>query len=285
MKKSRFVNAVGYIDDDLITDAIKSTKSSRKSIGIKWVSLAACFAVLLIAAAVAGPMLSGDGNIAPFVDIEDTAHTKKNEITVPDINNEINNIPSAAEKTDPSVNSESTNSSLNGEHHYTASRPYVESTVENENTTLTVHEAFGYVKRYFYKVDEGDFSTYIGGRVISEDKIGEKIADVSVTAGWETWVGTNLTETVPTENLRAEIYSIVDISNDVAVALKFNDKGEALTTTRYYVIMNPNADLTAVEDYIIIKAVPNNYGDEISGEAVADNEIGEVITVKHTAAF
>ncbi len=41
------------------------------------------------------------------------------------------------------------------------------------------------------------------------------------------------------------------IDNNVAVALKFVDKGEAVTTTYYYVIMNPNADLSAVEEYII----------------------------------
>ena len=56
------------------------------------------------------------------------------------------------------------------------------------------------------------------------------------------------------------------VSSDVAVALKFLDKGEAVTTTHYYVILNPNADLSIVEEYIITPIVPNNPGDEMAGE-------------------
>ncbi len=41
-----------------------------------------------------------------------------------------------------------------------------------------------YEKGYFYNVDEGTFSTYVGGKVIAEDKTGDKIADVSVAAAW-----------------------------------------------------------------------------------------------------
>ena len=48
--------------------------------------------------------------------------------------------------------------------------------------------------------------------------------------------------------------------------MKFVDQGEAVTTTHYYVIMNPNADLSAVEDYIIAPIVPNNPGDEMVNE-------------------
>jgi len=63
------------------------------------------------------------------------------------------------------------------------------------------------------------------------------------------------------EQLRGEVYAIRDISRDIAVALKFLDKGDALTTTHYYVIMNPDADLTAVEEYII-PTFHNNHGEE-----------------------
>ena len=101
---------------------------------------------------------------------------------------------------------------------------------------------------YVYRVEEGVYSAYASGKVIEESRIGEKLEDVSVMGGWRnnsagTWISQ--------EQLRAEVYAIRDISREVAVALKFLDQGDALTTTHYYVIMNPVADLTAVADYVI----------------------------------
>ena len=95
-----------------------------------------------------------------------------------------------------------------------------------------------YESGYFYHVAEGVFSTYVGGKVIAEEKLGSKVEDVSVTAGWKNAAG----EWISTENLRGEIYLIDGVSSDVAVALKFLDRSEAVTTTHYYVMLNPNAD-------------------------------------------
>lgn len=193
MKTPRIVTAIGHIDDELVRGATNRTKVVKKNTWIKWGSLAACFAVMLMAVIVALPMMfSGDDPVPPS---------------------------------------------------------------GNE---------FAYEKGYFYNIDEGAFSTYVGGKVITEDKIGNKIADVSVTAGWKN----DSNEWTSTEKLRGEVYAIDGISNDVAVALKFIDKGEAITTTHYYVIMNPNADLTAVEDYIIVPITPNNHGDEMEEEVL-----------------
>lgn len=105
-----------------------------------------------------------------------------------------------------------------------------------------------YEKGYFYSIDQGPFSSYVGGKVIAEDKIGNKISDVLVTAGWKNAAGEWIHET---EKLRGEVYTINGVSNDVAVALKFLDKGEAVTTTHFYVLLNPAADLTPVEAYRI----------------------------------
>lgn len=118
---------------------------------------------------------------------------------------------------------------------------------------------YQYESGYFYQINEGVYSTYVGGKVIAEDKIGNKIADVNLTAGWKDDKGEWKSET---ESLRGEVYAINGVSGDVAVALKFIDKGEAVTTTHYYVIMNPAADLTPVQDYIITPITPNNPGDE-----------------------
>ena len=191
MKTPRISNAVGLIDDDLVIGAANSTKTVNKNNWLKWSSIAACFAILLAAAAITLPMILKGNDPFPPTDTE-------------------------------------------------------------------IGEAV-YEKGYFYNVDDGIFSTYIGGKVIAEDKIGNMLSNVSVTAGWKNNTG----EWIYTEKLQGEVYSINGISNDVAVALKFIDKGEAVTTTHYYVIMNPNADLTPVKDYIIIPISPNNPEDEM----------------------
>ena len=187
MKTPRIVNAVGHIDDDLVSGATRA-KAIKKNVWLKWGSIAACFAIMLMAAVVAVPMMFGGDDPVPPIDNE-----------------------------------------------------------------------YQYESGYFYQINEGAYSTYVGGKVIAEDKIGNKIADVNLTAGWKDDKGEWKSET---EALRGEVYTINGVSNDVAVALKFIDKGEAVTTTHYYVIMNPAADLTPVQDYIIAPITPNNPGDE-----------------------
>ena len=117
-------------------------------------------------------------------------------------------------------------------------------------------------KRYCYSIDAGPFSSYVGGKVIEEQNIGDKIEDVTVTAGW---VDSNQIWSDP-ETLRGEVYAIVGIPTETAAALRFLDRGDAITTTHYYVILNPDADLTAVEAYRIQPIVPNHPGDEMAGE-------------------
>lgn len=284
MKTPRIVNSVGHIDDDLINDAVKSEKSSKKNVWIKWTSLAACFAVVLIVAVVAGPIMSGNRNIAPSVDSGNINPVIDNSATNTSSNIEETSAQANSEEPDISVsNEEITPSESNNETNPPVPNEETQPAVNDETTNLVTNNEFGYESRYFYKVDEGDFSTYIGGKVINKDKLGEKISDVTVTAGWETWVGEKLTETVSTENLQAEVYLINGVSNDVAVALKFIDKGEAVTTTHYYVILNPDADLSSVKEYIIPYSIPGYTSYKTDGEETVVNEIaGEELTVTHT---
>ena len=203
MKTPRIAKAVGHIDDDLVSGANRA-KVVKKNAWLKWGSIAACFAIMIMAAVIAVPlMFGGDNPVVP-----------------PD------NGPG------------------------------------NE---------YQYESGYFYQINEGAYSTYVGGKVIAEDKLGNKISDVNLTAGWKNDKGEWASET---EALRGEVYTINGVSNDVAVALKFIDKGEAVTTTHYYVIMNPNADLTPVKDYIIAPITPNNPGDEGAVNEGAVNEGG-----------
>ena len=148
--------------------------------------------------------------------------------------------------------------------------PHTESTLPEVEIQQTEPENI-LESYYAYNVNSGDFSTYVAGKVISESKIGGKINNVSVTAGWKNRIG----EWISTESLNAEIYEIEDVSSDVAVALKFLDKGEALTTTHYYVIMNPNADLTPVTEYMIAPVTQNNSGEEMANEQ--ENIIEDIV--------
>lgn len=62
MKTPRMANAVGHIDDDLITAAAESKRKAKHNPWLKWGSLAACFALLIIAGTTILPSLfGGDG--------------------------------------------------------------------------------------------------------------------------------------------------------------------------------------------------------------------------------
>ncbi len=123
-----------------------------------------------------------------------------------------------------------------------------DNTAETDNIYQGDTNEVLFYQSYIYVIDTGDFSEYVGGKVIDKDKIGKKLADVTLTAGWKS---TTDGDWLSQEKLRGELYFINGINTNVAVALKFLDEGEALTTTHYYVIMNPNADLSSVEEYII----------------------------------
>lgn len=58
MKTPRIANAIGHIDDDLVSGAAES-KKKKKNHWVKWGSLAACFVVLVIAGAAVLPSLLG----------------------------------------------------------------------------------------------------------------------------------------------------------------------------------------------------------------------------------
>ena len=121
-------------------------------------------------------------------------------------------------------------------------------------------EEIGMYEKYEYSVDAGKYSSYVQGKVISDSRVGGKLEDVTVTAGWVRAEGLPQAEK---EHARAEIYEIEGVSADVAVAIRFIDELEAELTTCYYVIMNPDADLAPVRNYIITyDSYENNDGDE-----------------------
>ncbi len=101
-------------------------------------------------------------------------------------------------------------------------------------------------KEYKYAVDAGEFAAYEMGRVIPAEKVGEKLADVSVTAGWVQW---DVWE--KSEHARGEIYEIKGVPRGTAAAIRFLDPLEAERTDCWYVIIHPEADPAPVREYVI----------------------------------
>ena len=125
--------------------------------------------------------------------------------------------------------------------------PNTPSTGGNEGINAGGYVEGVFEKGYTYSVDEGKYASYVKGKGIADKYVGEKLEDVTVTAGWTDADGKMLSE----EHARAEIYEIEGVSTDTAVAIRFVDELEGENTIMYFVIMNPEADLTPVQPYII----------------------------------
>jgi len=157
MSNKKLSQALGNIGEGYINEAADfAAKKKKISPWLKWSSVAACFAIMLVAALIITPSILGD---------------------------------------------------------------------EYEGS-----------KYYDYGINDGIFSSYIGANVISNEKIGNKLENVKVTAGWKNEEG----EWLDNKVLNAELYEIKGVNSNEAVALKFIDGDEAVSTDDYYVIMHPN---------------------------------------------
>lgn len=159
-------------------------------------------------------------------------------------------------------------------------------------TSKAIVEETALCSVYKYHIDSGKYKNYIAGKVIDNEKVGEKIGSVTVTGGWQ---GTGNTSTK--ETLSADVYYIKGVSDDVAVCLKFNDKGDALTTDHYYVMINTHSDYSAVREYFIgpgsgqtdtdknVPTASNPYYEEISKEQEKTRNKNEFVTERTSAAY
>lgn len=64
MKIPRIAEAIGNIPEELVSDAVTYKRVSKKKAFVRWGSLAACFAVMVVAVALIIPMLSGGAPIS-----------------------------------------------------------------------------------------------------------------------------------------------------------------------------------------------------------------------------
>jgi len=68
MKTPRIADSVGHIDEDLIKSAAESKKKAKHSPWLKWGSIVACFAFVMVAAVIVIPLLQGGD---PGIELDD----------------------------------------------------------------------------------------------------------------------------------------------------------------------------------------------------------------------
>lgn len=150
----------------------------------------------------------------------------------------------------------------------TTSKPVMKETVKAPSTTVAVPETVVSMN-YTYYINSGKYKNYCPGKVVEKDKVGERIGSVTVTGYWEGFGAVSENKTQK-ETLSADAYYIKGVSDDVAVCLKFKDKGDALTTNHYYVVINPKADYSPVIEYIIGGSAPVTAQTPANGDYVTE---------------
>ena len=90
-------------------------------------------------------------------------------------------------------------------------------------------------KRKIAVIHDSRYADYTSLRAIDAAYVGEKLGDTEIKSFWRNYL---LKEDTDTEFLRAEIYEIKGVAPDVAVCIRYLDKGDALTTDHYYTYIN-----------------------------------------------
>ena len=234
MKENEFLDGVSNIEADVVERFVsmdnklqkKANKPKSKGIWLRFGAIAACF-LLIVSVIIAVPMLREDD---PGV------------------------IPGPGTTDNPIVNPPD-NDSVGNEGNSTVVPP--NNGVNGDGNGEIEVELESY---YDFEINGATYIAYIRGKVIDAEKVGSKFESVTVTGGWKNAAG----EWISTEALNAELYEIRGIDSGIAVALKFIDQSEGATTTLYYVMLNSNADLSEVEQYVRDPIVPNNPSDDVA---------------------
>ena len=137
----------------------------------------------------------------------------------------------------------------------TSAPPAEEPMTAAEPAQTPAQAETAFEKQYVYRLTDPVYAGYTPGKVIAPEKVGEKLADATATAGWTYADGTEAAR----EELRCEVFRITGVDPAVAVCVRFLDKGEALTTDHYYVQYDPAAEgIAKISEYIIPTALSDS---------------------------
>ena len=99
---------------------------------------------------------------------------------------------------------------------------------------------------YTYVIVSSTFSDYRLDKVVGEEMVGERLEDAAATGVYVQSDGTILED----ETLRCEIFALTCVDPEIAVCVRFIDRGKGLKTDRYYLLHHPDADMSAIESYL-----------------------------------
>lgn len=101
------------------------------------------------------------------------------------------------------------------------------------------------VEKVVSVIQDNKFHSYSSSRVIDPELVGDRIGEVWVRTCRRNYV-TNTDNEVT--HLRADMYKIKGIGDDVAIALKYKDSVEYLTTTHYYTFVNTSLSVSSLSE-------------------------------------
>lgn len=96
---------------------------------------------------------------------------------------------------------------------------------------------------YTYVIVDSAFSDYRLGKVVGEEMVGERLEDAAAAGVYVQSDGTMQED----ETLRCEIFDLTGVDPEIAVCVRFIDRGKGLSTDRYYLLYPPGADMSAIE--------------------------------------
>ncbi len=109
---------------------------------------------------------------------------------------------------------------------------------------------------WYYDIQDSPYSSYMCGRTIEEDIVGNKIGEVTVKQYLHDYIK-NKNEKVAYK--KAEIYEIKGVSSEVAVCLRYLEKSDVSKENCYYRYLNPSIDAAFVTEYFE-KSAAKDYG-------------------------
>ena len=252
-KKEKISEALQNIDEEYIEKAANYQKRKSTLSIAKWGGLAASLAIVIAGTALIMPHLKQ--NVTPPL-VTNEATTNANEFA-----------------------SDTTNNAV-----FTTIPETSTTSMWNSSTVVATGEMSAW-EQYFARIQDETYGNYTPMVAFQayEAPLGNKLTDVSVWGFWarsdkDFFEAEDFTGNEKIEYLRAEVYEIKDVSPDIAVLVRYLDKGDALTTTHYYTFVNKDVEnvITSLDgfyerfnaesyfyvkpDYVLIEAHQNgNY--------------------------
>lgn len=123
--------------------------------------------------------------------------------------------------------------------------------------TKTAHDEIAIYSKWFFEIQDSPYSGYSSGSVIDATLVGDKIGEVTVKK-YNHIYPENKDEDISYK--KAVLYEIKGVSPEVAVCLKYTEKGAVSNTENYYRYAKTDIDAATLAEYFE-KTAAKTYGD------------------------